>query len=107
MMILLFAAAFAVSTTAAYARPQARPEPTNGFNAVSETGLENAIGQCWMERDGTIVLDLRRTGNGIHISMPPQRYAPSDPQYAAILEHVGPLRPGEFKLVRQWPEKRP
>jgi hypothetical protein len=71
------------------------------------TENENPIGQCWMEPDGTIVLDLRRTGDGIHISMPLQRFSPSDRQYSEVLRHVGPLRPGEVKLVRPWPEKQP
>ena len=32
------------------------------------------IGICWIEEDGTIVLDLRRTADGINISMPsPER----------------------------------
>jgi hypothetical protein len=62
------------------------------------------IGQCWMEDDGTIVVDLRRTADGINISMPPRRYPPTDPHYDAVLKHVGPLRPGETKLVMPWPD---
>lgn len=68
---------------------------------------ENAIGVCWIEPDGTIVLDLRRTADGINISMPPQRYSRSHRDYATILQHVGPLSPGEVKLVKPWPDKRP
>jgi hypothetical protein len=30
------------------------------------------IGMCWIEEDGTIVVDLRRTADGINISMPPR-----------------------------------
>jgi hypothetical protein len=62
------------------------------------------IGICWIEEDGTIVLDLRRTADGINISMPPQRFARTHSRYEEVLRHVGPLRPGEVKLVAPWPD---
>jgi hypothetical protein len=62
------------------------------------------IGICWIEEDGTVVLDLRRTADGINISMPPQRFVRSHPRYEEVLRHVGPLRPGEVKLVAPWPD---
>ncbi|MFO0616363.1 MAG: hypothetical protein U0414_27475 [Polyangiaceae bacterium] len=57
-----------------------------------------AIGQARMLPDGTIVLDLFRPA-------PAQRkYAPGDPKYASVLDHVGPIAPGESKLVMPWPD---
>jgi hypothetical protein len=72
---------------------------------VAEAQTSKApIGMCWIEEDGTIVVDLRRTADGINISMRPRRYPPTDPHYDAVLKHVGPLRPGEVKSVMPWPD---
>ena len=71
---------------------------------IAAAQSKNPIGQCWMEDDGTIVLELRRTADGVNVSMPPQRYQPTDPQYEKVRDHVGPLRPGEVKLVMPWPD---
>ncbi len=65
---------------------------------------DTPIGVATMEQDGTIVLDLRRTADGIDISMPPRRYTPSDPRYRETLRHIGPLKPGETVLLKPWPE---
>lgn len=56
------------------------------------------IGQAKMLDDGTIVLDLFRP------AMVQKKYAPGDPDYASILEHVGPLAKGETKAVAPWPD---
>jgi TPR repeat protein/serine/threonine protein kinase len=68
-----------------------RPEPE----------VADAIGTATIESNGTIVVDVRRPGLAI------LRYAPSDPHYAEVAKHIGPLRPGETKLVRPWPELTP
>lgn len=72
---------------------------------VQKKAEEAPIGECWMEEDGTIVVLLRRTADGIHVSMPPRRYPRSDPHYAEVLAHVGPIRPGEKKLVLPFPDR--
>jgi hypothetical protein len=71
---------------------------------AEEKSPSNPIGVCWIEEDGTVVLDLRRTADGINISMPLQRFARTHPRYEEVLRHVGPLRPGEVKLVEPWPD---
>jgi hypothetical protein len=63
------------------------------------------IGTATMAPDGTISLWLRAelpggTGHG-HGTLV---YLPSDPQYQAVLRHLGGLHPGENKPVRPWPD---
>jgi hypothetical protein len=65
-----------------------------------------ASGIFWIEPDGTIVLDLRRTSDGINVDIPPQRIGSSDPSYRKILKAVGPLQPGETRSVMPWSEER-
>ena len=79
--------------------PSGTPPP----KIVQQTAEDAAasIGVASMESDGTIVLRLRATGNGM-IGEGQLRYPPTDPQYNDILKHVGPLRPGEFRPVRPW-----
>ena len=61
-----------------------------------------SIGTATMEADGTLVLQLRAT-TGSTMGDALLRYAPSDPQYKAILDHVGPIKPGESKAVAPFP----
>ena len=56
------------------------------------------VGTAKMERDGTIILDLRAQGGGMALL----RYAPDHEQYHEILNHIGGLKPGEEKPVRPW-----
>jgi hypothetical protein len=51
-----------------------------------------------MKKDRSIVLDLFRPAHT------QTTYLPSDPKYKSILEHVGPLKPGEQVLVMPWPD---
>ncbi len=63
-----------------------------------------SIGVATMEKDGTIVLQLRAEGPGPMIGDALFKYPPKDPQYAKILNHLGGLRPGESKPVPPWDE---
>jgi hypothetical protein len=62
------------------------------------------IGNATMMEDGTLVLDLVAEGpdglRGIARILRP----PSDPRYAAWIEHLGGMSPGDDKLVPPWPE---
>jgi serine/threonine protein kinase len=60
--------------------------------------VDPAIGTATMEKDGTIVVDVRNPGTAI------LRYAPSDAHYDEVSKHIGPMRPGESRLVKPWPE---
>jgi hypothetical protein len=60
------------------------------------------IGVAWMETDGTIVLELFRTGDGQTVDAL-LRYPKSHPGYKKILAHVGPLNPnGKRVPVMPW-----
>ncbi|MDL1872489.1 hypothetical protein FBR05_09800 [Deltaproteobacteria bacterium PRO3] len=61
-----------------------------------------SIGQATMERDGTIVLDLRAEGPKGAIGEGRLVYPPSHAQYKKILQHLGGLKPGEVKPVPPW-----
>jgi serine/threonine-protein kinase len=61
------------------------------------------IGVAWLEEDGSITLDLRRTSDGQHVSGI-LRYKPTDEHYNDVLEHLGGLKPGETKPVPPWPD---
>jgi hypothetical protein len=60
------------------------------------------IGTATMRADGTIVLDLRAEGPGGAVGQGRLTYPPDHPQYAAVLRHLGGLRPGETKPVPPW-----
>ncbi len=76
------------------ARPPAAAEPA---------ATPRYIGTAHMSASGKIVLHLRASSGGT-VGHSIMTYAPDDPQYRAILDHVGPLAPGESKPVRPWPD---
>jgi len=64
------------------------------------------IGDAVMEADGTIVINLRRTADGINISGR-VKYPVNDPHYREVLDHLGGMSPGETKLVPAWDDPAP
>ena len=62
-----------------------------------------SIGTATMLADGTIILNLIARDRGI-IGHGQFTYAPGDPQYVAVLKHLGGLKPGESKPVPPWPD---
>jgi len=65
-------------------------------------GSPASIGVATMERDGTIVLQLR-ANDGIH-GHARLAFPPIHPQYADILEQLDGLKPGESKPVPPSPD---
>jgi len=63
---------------------------------------DRPAGMATMRDDGTIVLDLRAESPQGDIGMTQFEYPPSDPEYQAILDHLGGLKPGESKSVPPW-----
>jgi hypothetical protein len=67
------------------------------------------IGDATMTEDGTIVINLRRTRDGINVSGI-VKYAVDDRHYKEVLDHLDGMKPGETKLVPAWddpvPEKK-
>jgi hypothetical protein len=74
------------------------------YEAAGVRVAEDSIGTATMEADGTIVLHLFARGPGGMHGQGVLRYSVSDPKYKEILEHVGPLKPGETRPVRPWPD---
>jgi hypothetical protein len=62
------------------------------------------IGSATMLVDRTIVLDLRAEGPDGMIGDSREEYPPSHPDYRMVLEHIGPLAPGESVLVKPFPD---
>lgn len=56
-----------------------------------------------MEEDGTINMQLKAVGDGI-VGFGKLTYAKDHPNYAEILEHLGPMKPGAEVLVRPFPD---
>jgi hypothetical protein len=67
------------------------------------------IGDAKMMEDGTIIINLRRTADGVNVSGI-VKYPINSRDYKEVLDHLGGMRPGETKLVPAWddpaPEKR-
>jgi hypothetical protein len=66
----------------------------------------NSIGSARMEKEGTIVLQLRAESAGGAVGDALLRYSPGDPRYKEILRHLGGLEIGQEKPVPPWPEKK-
>ncbi len=62
----------------------------------------DSIGTARMEADGTVVLDLIAR-QGATVGHGRLTYPPGHPERAAILRHLGGLRPGEVKPVPPFP----
>jgi hypothetical protein len=64
------------------------------------------IGDARMQEDGTIVVNLRRTADGINVSGVVS-YPTTHPNYKEVLDHIGGMKPGEVKLVPAWDDPAP
>ena len=60
-----------------------------------------SIGTATMSADGTITLQLHSLAPD-PIAEGVLTYAPDDPQYLDIKDHLGGIAPGETKEVRPW-----
>jgi hypothetical protein len=77
-----------------------------GFPSHGRANEPVIIGDAQMQEDGTIVVNLRRTADGLNVSGI-VRYATSHPNYKEVLDHIGGMKPGEVKLVPAWGEPAP
>lgn len=103
MVQLITASILATFWTAGIAMARV-PAPTANAEIAVIRVVEGSIGTASMEPDGTIVLRLiARRQNG-PLGEGVLRYAPSNPQYHEILDHVGPIKPGETHPVAPWPD---
>jgi hypothetical protein len=60
-----------------------------------------SIGTAEMSADGVITLQLHSLGSNPDAEGV-LTYAPDDPQYEEIKQHLGGITPGEFKPVKPW-----
>jgi len=60
-----------------------------------------SIGTAEMSADGTITLRLQSLSPN-PIAEGVLTYAPDDPQYEDVKNHLGGIAPGEFKPVKPW-----
>jgi hypothetical protein len=66
---------------------------------------DDSIGVATMEKDGTIVLQLRAEGPGGILGDGLLRYPPDHPDYTKVLDYVGGLTKGHAKKVPPWTEE--
>jgi hypothetical protein len=69
---------------------------------VSDADAES-IGVATMQPDRTLVLQLHATDKSGARGDAQLVYPPSHPQYPQVLQHVGPIAPGESRPVKPWP----
>ena len=74
-------------------------------NAMMDNREEGSVGSARMEKDGTIVLQLRAESLDGMVGDALLRYPVSHPEYKNILRRIGGLEPGEEKPVPPWEEK--
>jgi len=82
--------------------PQAEaqhPSHINSVEILTGTKPQVYIGDATMDPDGTLVLNMRKTADGIHTSGR-LRYKPGTKDYDEVLCHIGGIKPGEVKLVK-------
>jgi hypothetical protein len=86
--------------------PQGNSMTHYAHQATSQNDQTNDfIGFANMEADGTLILRLNAyLDDGETVGRGYFRYPPDHPEYGVILRHVGPIKPGEEKPVRPWPE---
>lgn len=76
------------------------------MNDGRATKPPESIGSARMLEDGTLVLDLRATDAAGRVGDARLYYPKSHRQYREVLEHLGPMKPGETRPVPPWPERR-
>ncbi len=62
------------------------------------------IGIATMREDGTIVLDLWAEGSGGILGEARVEYPPGHERYQEVLDHIGPMKPGETRPIPPWSE---
>jgi len=89
-LALLLTAGCATATVAADEKDESVP-----CDAIA------SIGVAHMDASGVITLRIRSLPPG-PIAEGELRYAPDDPRYEEIKQHLGGITPGESKPVRPW-----
>ncbi len=80
------------------------PSPDVSLTTPADGEVSEYIGTATMSADGTITLRLTATLPDGSVGEGVLEYAPGDPDYQMILDHIGGIEPGEEKPVRPFPE---
>jgi hypothetical protein len=62
-----------------------------------------SVGNAYMKPDGTLEMTFRTIGPGGIIGEAYKVLAPDDPQYAAMVAHLGGIQPGEGRAIPPFP----
>lgn len=84
--------------------PEQGPEAARPLGQPANGG-DISIGVAAQDADGTIILTLRGEGPGGSMGDAQLRYAPSDPNYQVVSQHVGPIPRGVAIPVRPFQER--
>jgi hypothetical protein len=63
------------------------------------------IGSATMRPDRSIFMMLRADGKDGLVGDAAFEYKPGDPEYGKMLQHIGPIEPGQDKAVPCWPQE--
>jgi predicted small lipoprotein YifL len=89
--------------------PDAPKQPDTPKQVVPDappaSNAADSIGEATMLDDGTIRLQLIARGEGGMVGDALLTYPPSHAQYQYILDHLGPMKPGDSKAVPPFPDK--
>jgi hypothetical protein len=58
-----------------------------------------SVGNAYMKPDGTLEMTFRTVGRGGMIGEAYKVLKPDDPQYAAMVRHLGGIQPGEGRAI--------
>jgi hypothetical protein len=72
-------------------------------NDLVPTRTGDIIGTATMSDDRSILLILVSVGCDKSIAHGNRSYSPQDPSYAAVIAHIGEIKPGQTKPVSAWP----
>jgi hypothetical protein len=98
--------ALAIAALACVACAPPPTTPPRDPPPAANTAEPESIGSATIDAAGVITLNLRAEGPGV-IGDAQFTYRPGDPDYAEVLRHIGPIRPGETRPVRPWPQPTP
>ncbi len=86
-----------------YSKPDAQADGKN--RVTHDKNMPDSIGEAWLEKDGSITLNLRSDSTGA--SMNAQfNYKKSDKGFDDVIKHLNGIKPGETKQVPPWDESK-
>jgi hypothetical protein len=70
----------------------------------SQIKNDDSIGTAWLEKDGTLKVDLQKSTEMQQNFHNLLMLKPSSPSYSRFIDHIGGISPGERKRVPAWPQ---